>query len=79
MYPKTLKKQVISVQLKESCETMRTQETSCTLPSCDTPAAGTMHLARSGGRAPASLTTDNRNDIKPLTSHRLCCYMLSES
>ncbi len=58
---------------------MGTQEASCSLPSCDTWAIGIMHLARSGREVASRAVREVQNDIKPLTPHGLCCYMLSES
>ena len=58
---------------------MGTQEASCSLPSCDTWAVGTMQLARYRGEVASKAIRDGQKDIKPLTPHGLCCYMLSES
>jgi hypothetical protein len=57
---------------------MGSQKTSCTLLSCDAQTVGIMQLALSICGI-GDLGADTQKGIKPLTSHRLCCYMLSES
>jgi len=58
---------------------MGIQEASCPLPSCDIWTVGIMHLARSVWGWSKEAGREGQKEIKPLTPHDLCCYMLSES